>query len=83
MMTFMKARFAQQFRDQVRKHTRDAMRQKAEQGFVTGGIVFGYDNSRSARDTSNARSTTPKPSSCGRSTNASPPVMGLDPSPVP
>ena len=30
MMTFMKARFAQQYRDQVRKHTRDAMRQKAE-----------------------------------------------------
>ena len=46
MMTFMKARFAQQYRDQVRKHTRDAMRQKAEQGFVTGGKVFGYDNLR-------------------------------------
>jgi site-specific DNA recombinase len=44
MMTFMKARFAQQYRDQVRKHTRDAMRQKAEQGWVTGGKVFGYDN---------------------------------------
>jgi site-specific DNA recombinase len=46
MMTFMKARFAQQYRDQVRKHTRDAMRQKAEQGYVTGGKVFGYDNVR-------------------------------------
>jgi site-specific DNA recombinase len=46
MMTFMKARFAQQYRDQVRKHTRDAMRQKAEAGYVTGGKVFGYDNVR-------------------------------------
>lgn len=49
MMTFMKARFAQQYRDQVRKHTRDAMRQKAEQGYVTGGKVFGYDNLRLAK----------------------------------
>ena len=49
MMTFMKARFAQQYRDQVRKHTRDAMRQKAEQGYVTGGKVFGYDNVRVAK----------------------------------
>lgn len=48
MMTFMKARFAQQYRDQVRKHTRDAMRQKAEAGYVTGGKVFGYDNVRVA-----------------------------------
>ena len=46
MMTFMKARFAQQFRDQVRKHTRDAMRRKAEQGYVVGSKVFGYDNER-------------------------------------
>ena len=49
MMTFMRARFAQQYRDQVRKHTRDAMRQKAEQGYVTGGKVFGYDNVRVAK----------------------------------
>lgn len=49
MMTFMKARFAQQYRDQVRKHTRDAMREKAAQGFVTGGKVFGYDNLRIAK----------------------------------
>jgi len=49
MMTFMKARFAQQYRDQVRKHTRDAMRQKAEAGYVTGGKVFGYDNVRVAK----------------------------------
>jgi DNA invertase Pin-like site-specific DNA recombinase len=49
MMTFMKARFAQQYRDQVRKHTRDAMRQKAEHGYVTGGKVFGYDNVREAK----------------------------------
>src|SRR5687767_4334932 len=49
LMTFMKARFAQQYRDQVRKHTRDAMRQKAEAGYVTGGKVFGYDNVRIAK----------------------------------
>ncbi len=46
MMTFMKARFAQQYRDQVRKHTTAAMRQKAEAGYVTGGKVFGYHNVR-------------------------------------
>jgi site-specific DNA recombinase len=45
-MTFMKARFAQQYRDQVRKHTRDSHRRKAQQGLVTGGKVFGYDNHR-------------------------------------
>lgn len=44
MMTFMKARFAQQFRDQVRKHTRDALRKKAEAGLVAGCKIFGYDN---------------------------------------
>jgi DNA invertase Pin-like site-specific DNA recombinase len=49
MMTFMKARFAQQDRDRVRKHTTTAMRQKAEQGLVTGGKVFGYDNVRLAK----------------------------------
>ncbi len=49
MMTFMKARFAQQYRDSVRKHTKTAMRQKAEAGFVTGGTVFGYDNVRQAK----------------------------------
>jgi DNA invertase Pin-like site-specific DNA recombinase len=48
-MTFMKTRFAQQYRDQVRKHTRDSHRRKAEQGFVTGGRVFGYDNHRQAK----------------------------------
>ncbi len=46
MSAFMKTRFAQQYRDQVRKHTRDSHRRKAEQGFVTGGKVFGYDNHR-------------------------------------
>ena len=49
MMTFMKARFAQQYRDQVRKHTRAAMRQKAEAGLVTGGRIFGYDNVKIAK----------------------------------
>jgi DNA invertase Pin-like site-specific DNA recombinase len=45
-MTFLRARFAQQEREQCRKRTRDAMRRKAEQGFVTGGVVFGYENKR-------------------------------------
>ena len=44
----LKAEFAQQYRDQVRKHTRDSHRRKAEQGYVTGGKVFGYDNQRIA-----------------------------------
>jgi site-specific DNA recombinase len=44
--TNLRAEFAQQFRDQIRKHTRDAMRRKAEAGHVTGGKVFGYDNVR-------------------------------------
>jgi site-specific DNA recombinase len=48
-VTFLNARFAQQFREQIRKHTIRAMRAKAEQGFVTGGVVFGYDNVRIAK----------------------------------
>jgi DNA invertase Pin-like site-specific DNA recombinase len=48
LMTFMNVRFAQQYRDQVRKHTRDAMRQKAEAGYVIGGKGLGYDNVRVA-----------------------------------
>ena len=40
----LKAEFAQQFRDQIRKHTRDAMHKKAEHGLVTGGLTFGYTN---------------------------------------
>ena len=44
LSTILKSEFAQQYRDQVRKHTRDSHRRKAEQGFVTGGRVFGYDN---------------------------------------
>jgi site-specific DNA recombinase len=40
------AEFAQQFRDQIRKHTREAMRKKAAQGWHTHGKVFGYDVKR-------------------------------------
>jgi site-specific DNA recombinase len=47
--TILKAEFAQQYREQVRKHTRAAMRKKAEQGFVTGGKLFGYDNVKVAK----------------------------------
>jgi site-specific DNA recombinase len=42
----LKAEFAQQYREQVRKHTRAALRRKVEQGYVAGGKVFGYDNRR-------------------------------------
>jgi DNA invertase Pin-like site-specific DNA recombinase len=59
MMTFMKARFAQQYRDQVRKHTRDAMREKAKQGYVTGGKLFGYDNLRIAKGETERQSVSP------------------------
>lgn len=47
--TILKAEFAQQFREQIRKHTRAAMVRKAEQGHVTGGRTFGYDNVRIAK----------------------------------
>jgi site-specific DNA recombinase len=43
-LTFLKARFAQQYREQVRKHTREALRKKAADGYVAGGKVYGYDN---------------------------------------
>ncbi len=49
-MTFLKTRFAQQYREQVRKHTRAAMWRKAEQGHVAGGKVFGYENKRIAKN---------------------------------
>jgi DNA invertase Pin-like site-specific DNA recombinase len=42
----LKAEFAQQFRDQVRKHTRNALRERAEKGWVAGGVAYGYDNVR-------------------------------------
>jgi recombinase/recombinase-like zinc beta ribbon protein len=42
--TILKAEFAQQFREQIRKHTRAALRQKFQAGYVVGGEVFGYDN---------------------------------------
>jgi DNA invertase Pin-like site-specific DNA recombinase len=45
---YLKTRMAQQFRDQIRKATKAAMRRKAEQGYATGGKVFGYDNVRIA-----------------------------------
>src|SRR5688572_3000274 len=46
MMTFMRARFAQEEQAKARKRTRDAMREKAKQGLVTGGKLFGFDNVR-------------------------------------
>jgi site-specific DNA recombinase len=47
--TILKAEFAQQFREQIRKHTRAAMVRKAERGQATGGRPFGYDNVRIAK----------------------------------
>jgi site-specific DNA recombinase len=49
MMTFMKARVAQDFRVKIRKHTTTAMYDKAKQGLVTGGKTFGYDNEKIAK----------------------------------
>jgi site-specific DNA recombinase len=43
-MTYLRASYAQQFRELIRKHTRAALYRKAEQGFVAGCKVFGYDN---------------------------------------
>jgi DNA invertase Pin-like site-specific DNA recombinase len=45
-ITNFKTGMAQQFREQIRKHTKAAMRRKAEQGWATSGKVFGYDNVR-------------------------------------
>jgi site-specific DNA recombinase len=45
----LKTAVAQQFRDKLRKHTKAAMRDKAEKGWATGGKVFGYDNDRIAK----------------------------------
>ena len=46
IVTGLRAEFAQQYREKVRKHTRDALRSKASQGLVAGGRVFGYTNVR-------------------------------------
>jgi DNA invertase Pin-like site-specific DNA recombinase len=50
MTTSMRALVAQYHRDQVRKHTKDAMIRKAKAGHVTGGRVFGYDNDRISKN---------------------------------
>jgi hypothetical protein len=42
----LKAEVAEEFRQKIRKHTRDAMRRKALQGYATGNRIFGYDNVR-------------------------------------
>lgn len=44
--TILKTEFAQQYREQVSKHTKAAKRRSAEQGYVTGGKLFGYTNHR-------------------------------------
>ncbi|HXG69760.1 MAG TPA: recombinase family protein [Gemmatimonadaceae bacterium] len=44
--TTLHAEFAQQYREDIRKKTREAMHYKAAQGYVTGSKVFGYDNVR-------------------------------------
>lgn len=46
---YLKAKFAEQFREQIRKATRAAMFRKAELGYATGGRIFGYDNVRIAK----------------------------------
>jgi len=44
--TVLRAEVAQEEREKARKRTRDAMHGKAQQGYVTGGKLFGYDNAR-------------------------------------
>ncbi len=40
----LEAEFAEQYRVKVSKNTKAAKRRSAEQGYVTGGKLFGYDN---------------------------------------
>ncbi len=49
MTTYMRAEFAAEERRKASTRTAEAMRRRAERGFVTGGKVFGYDNA--PRDT--------------------------------
>ena len=44
--THVRALVAQQFREDIRKHTKAAMRRKAEKGLHTHGKVFGYNLNR-------------------------------------
>jgi site-specific DNA recombinase len=48
-MAFMRTRFNQEYQESNRKHARASARRKAEQGLVTGGKTFGYDNQRIAK----------------------------------
>jgi DNA invertase Pin-like site-specific DNA recombinase len=64
--TSLKAEFAQQFRDDIRRKTREAMRYKAEQGDVQGATRLGT-RTRDPRANGNGRSTSRKRSSCAAS----------------
>jgi DNA invertase Pin-like site-specific DNA recombinase len=46
LITQLKSLLAEQNRQQGRKHTRSSLWRKAEQGLVTGGRTFGYDDTR-------------------------------------
>lgn len=46
LTTFLRAKFAEQERQQARKRTRDALRQRAKNGKVTGCAPYGFKNSR-------------------------------------
>jgi site-specific DNA recombinase len=48
-LTYMRTGMAEQFREYIRKHTKAAMRRKAEQGWHTHGKVFGYTVDRIAK----------------------------------
>jgi DNA invertase Pin-like site-specific DNA recombinase len=43
-ITYIRTRFAQQYREQIRKHTRNALVQRFLGGGAVGGRVYGYDN---------------------------------------
>ena len=46
MASFVKPEAAADYRRQIARWTFDAMERKARSGYVTGGVLFGYDNLR-------------------------------------
>jgi DNA invertase Pin-like site-specific DNA recombinase len=74
-------------REKARQRTYDAMRQKAQAGYVTGGRVFGYDNvdihgapdaqGRPRRSHVECGSTRPRPKWSTRSFGSTPKARAL------
>ncbi len=80
----IKARFAQQFREQIRKSTRAAHRQQFLAGSVVG--VVRYSGTRTCgfgRTKPDARFTSPRQPWFGTSISGSPQAMAFEPLPLP